>query len=599
MSESSRPALITMASISVVILGLLTVIPFLLPHHGLPTAFYSEWAAFAIGFAACFPFFLCRTFWRDLEVPHTAIYLFAIILLIALQALVIDHAYVAQALLPGIYLTWALLLVVLCAWIRTQLGLDRAITVIAWLITIGGALQAAVGLVQYFDISGQLALLIDMKGQASVFGNTGQRNHFATQITFASFAIVYLHATDRVNRAFAISLLILYALVLTMSSSRAAAIFLVAGFLLSFISYRATRNSIHRRLLQGTSLILVLFLLFQYLLPFLNDWLKLLLNIMGLDIGGIDALVAFQRNAADGIDLRTSEWHKAWLMFLESPIWGIGIGHYGWYGFGYQALPEFAAISKAELFHHSHNLVMQVLAELGIVGLLLLVSMIVTWLRQVLPHWKNPSYWLIFILLIVLLLHSSVEFPLWYSYFLGIAAILLGLGNEKTLKTTFTPTLGQFAAGASLLLSAAILAITFRGFQDLTEINGLILTSTPQETSAMLHAISRNPLLTPLAEAITIQTAKPDRNALDKQLLMATRVMQYRPGPRSINQQIVYLALSNKSAEAFVLLKKAFIVYPTEFSKFACSWKSTKAQEVRSLWQEAQKQIDDTIECPT
>ena len=150
---------------------------------------------------------------------------------------------------------------------------------------------------------------------------------------------------------------------------------------------------------------------------------------MGFDVSGFDTLVMLQRSAADGIDVRVSEWRKAWLMFMESPLWGIGIGNYGWYSFNYQALPEFAAVPK-DLFHHSHNLIMQVLAELGVAGLLLLVFMAIGWLRQVLPLWKNPSHWLILILIIVLLLHSNVEYPLWYSYFLGIAAVLLGLGSE-------------------------------------------------------------------------------------------------------------------------------------------------------------------------
>ncbi len=370
-------------------MGLIAVIPFLLPHHGLATAFYSEWAAFALGSIACFPF-LRKTFWLHLEIPHSAIWLFAVAVLIAIQTLFVDHAYVTQALLPGIYIAWAMVLVVLCAWIREQLGFERSVAVLAWMLVIGGALSAMVGLVQYFDVSGELASVVDQKSD-SVYGNIGQRNHFATQITLASFALIYLHATDRANRTLAITLLALFALILTASSSRAATVYIVAGFLLSLISWRAAKTPIHRRLLQGSGLLLVLFLLFQYLLPPLNDWLKLLLAAMGFDVSGLDTLVMLQRSATEGIDVRVSEWHKAWLMFLESPLWGIGIGNYGWYSFNYQALAEFAAVPKAALFHHSHNLIMQVLAELGVTGLLLLVFMAMAWLRQVLPLSGKPQ----------------------------------------------------------------------------------------------------------------------------------------------------------------------------------------------------------------
>ncbi len=599
MNDTFRPAHTKTASVSLVLMGLIAVVPFLLPYHKLPlTAFHSEWTAFALGVTACFAF-LSKDFWRHLKIPYSAIWLFALVVLIALQALFIEHVYVTQALLPGIYISWAVVLVTLSAWIREQLGLDRAIMVLAWIIFIGGTLQTLTGLMQYFDIYGQFADLVEAKQGASIHGNINQRNHFATQIALACFALIYLHATGRVNRVLTAALLILFSFALTVSSSRAAAAYILGGLLLSFFSYRTARISVHYRLLRGMVLLLSSFLTIQFFLPLLNDWLKQLLSALGFDISRLEILTALQRGAAEGIDLRISELHKAWLMFLESPLLGIGIGHYGWYSFNYQALPEFSTISKTVPFQHSHNLVMQVLAELGIAGFLLLLFMAVAWLRQILPSWKEPSHWLIIVLLLALLLHSSIEFPLWYSYFLGLAAILVGLGSEKALKIRFTPWLGQLTTGAVLFLSGAILVITFLGFRDISNVNQLIFTSTPQGASATLHAISRNPLLTPWAEAAIAQHGTPNGAVLDQQLAMTTRVVEYRPGPVDVNRQIIYLTLANKSTEASALLKKAFAVYPEAFSKYACHWKQAPAKEARDLWKEAEKLTGRTMKCQT
>jgi len=597
MQSPSHQDHVKAALASLIVVGLIAVIPFLLPHYGLATAFYSEWAAFALGVMACFPL-LRKTFWLHLEIPHSAIWLFAIAVLIAIQTLFVDQAYVTQALLPGIYIAWATVLVVLSFWIREQLGIERAVAVLAWMLLIGGALHAMVGLVQYFDVSGELASMVDRRSD-SVYGNIGQRNHFATHITLASFALIYLHATGRANRASAIALLTLFALVLTASSSRAAAIYIVAGFILSLTSYRAAKTSIHRQLLQGTGLLLVLFLVFQYLLPLFNDWLKLLLGAMGFDVHGLDALVMLQRDAADGVDVRISEWRKAWMMFMESPLWGVGIGNYGWHSFVYQALPEFSAVPKGGLFHHSHNLIMQVLAELGIAGLFLLLFMATSWFRQVLPHWKNPSHWLILTLIIVLLLHSNVEYPLWYSYFLGIATVLLGLGSKGALKIEFTPSLGQFTTGVTLIFSGAMLLITLLGLQDLIQVHRLIVTTTPQQAFATLQAVAKNPLLTPWAEVAIAQQWAPDGDRIEEQLLLATRVMQYRPNPHNVNRKIVYLALAGRSTEAVVLMKKTLVVYRSEFPKYACNWKLAPTKEVQRLWKEADKLTEGTIECQT
>lgn len=582
------------ASASLIVVGLIAVIPFLLPHYGLATAFYSEWVAFALGAMACFPL-LRKTFWLHLEIPRVAIWLFAIAVLIAVQALFVEQTYVTQALLPGIYIVWATILVVLGFWIRNQLGIERAVIMLAWIFLVGGALHATIGFVQYLNVPGELASMIDRRSD-SVYGNIGQRNHFATHITLASFALIYLYAMGRVYRTFAIALLALFALVLTASSSRAAVVYIISGVSLSLVSYRATKTPIHRRLLQGTGLLLVLFFLFQYLLPPLNDWLKRPLGVIGFEVNALDTLVMLQRSAAEGIDVRVSELHKAWLMFMGSPLWGVGIGNYGWHSFMYQALPEFSAVPQGALFHHSHNLIMQVLAELGIVGLLLLASLGLVWLRQVLPHWKTTSCWLILTLTMVLLLHSAVEYPLWYSYFLGMVAILLGLGSGEGVKIKFTPSLGQFTAGSILIFSGAMLAITLLGLQDLVHIHRLAIVA-PQQAFATLRAVAKNPLLTPWAEVAIAQQWAPDEDRIEEQLLLATRVMQYRPNPHNVNRQIVYLALAKQPAEAAALMQKTLVIYRSEFPKYACNWKFAPTKEVQYLWKEADKLTEGTIEC--
>ncbi len=581
---------------SLIVAGLIAIIPFSLPHHGLATSFYSEWTAFVLGVAACFPF-LRKVFWLHLRIPHAAIWLFLFTVLIAVQTLFVNHAYVTQPLLPAIYIAWATILIILSFWIREQLGLERAIVILAWALLAGGAAHALLGLVQYFDIYGKLAPIIDQRTSPSIYGNIGQRNHYATQISLASFALIYLHATDRTNRALTITLLALFALVLTASGSRAAAVYIVTGVLLSLIFCFAAKTLFHRRLLQATGLLLALFLLFQYLLPLFNDQLKLLLDALGFDTSGLDIHVLWQRNTVEGIDARISELHKAWLMFLEVPLWGIGIGNYGWYSFNYQVLPEFTGVTQGNLFHHSHNLMMQVLAEFGAIGLLLLLALTVSWLRQTLPHWKNPSHWLILALAIVLLLHSFVEYPLWYSYFLGIAAVLIGLGSEKTLKVEFTPRLGQFTAGAILILSGAILTITLLGVHDLSYIHRFFATETPQQVMARLHAISKNPLLTPWAEISIAQYQVPDREKIEDQLLLTTRVVQYRPNSYNVNRQIIYLGLAGKSAEASALMRKSFAAYPADFSRYACGWKLSPVEETRFLWAEADKITGNKLTC--
>src|SRR5204862_5748709 len=130
------------STLSLGCIGLIAVIPLLSPHHGLPLqSFYDEWLALALGFIGCIAF-LNRRFWADFCIPHVALYTLALLVIIVAQGAIIPHPYLAQTLVPAIYLTWAILLMVLATWLKNRFGLERVVTTFAWFLIIGGLLQA-------------------------------------------------------------------------------------------------------------------------------------------------------------------------------------------------------------------------------------------------------------------------------------------------------------------------------------------------------------------------------------------------------------------------------------------------------------------------
>lgn len=577
----------TAAYLSLMLVGLIYVIPFLQPFRMLPLAgFYSEWLAIALGTGACLAFLL-RAFWERLAVPRIALYLLGLVILIGTQSIFIKHAYVAQALLPVLYLSWAIVLVALAGWLREHIGLEKIVFTLAWFILVGGALQSLVGFAQYLDMPGWLAGWVNLSGGRGVFGNVGQRNHFATQIIFASIALVYLFAHTRLSSILAFVLTGLFAVALTLSGSRAALLYASAIFALAAVSYWKARDAIHLRFVSMSGLLLVSFLLAQYFLPPFSEWLKQVLLELGFDFSQMGLLTALERSPVQGIDLRLSEWHKAWLMFLQSPILGVGVGHYGWHSFLYQSTPEFAAVTKQELFHHSHNLFMQVLAEMGGIGLLLLIALLWGWLRQYAKDWLRPTHWFIGVSLLVLFIHSNLEYPLWYSYFLGIAVLLLGLGDRRMIKLSFTPRLGQITAGIVLLFVGAILAITFTGYQKLANVNMLIATTGPEQAARMLRSVANNSLLKPWAEAIMATHGVMDKSIIEQQLALTTRVMLHHPNPIKVRRQIQYLAAAGQTGEAIVLLRQAATAYPTHMADYICLWQAMPDKELRPILDEA------------
>lgn len=565
-----------MTHLSVVLLGLVISLPLLYPIRLLPVpSFYSEWLAIALGVGAGLVVLVTR-FWQNLSIPRTAWHLSWLLGWIALQALFVKHPYTTQALLPALYLAWAILLVVVVGWLRRQLGSEKVLGTLAWFLLVGGTLQALVGLSQYLGHYGWLAGWFNVTQQGSVVGNIAQSNHFAVHVMLATLALIYLHARHRLGCALAGPLLLLFAITLTLAGSRSVWLYATGALGLSFVAYWRTREQIHRTMAIGSALLLAIFIAAQFFTPLVNEWLNLKINTV------------MQRGITDAIQPRLAEWHKAWLIFLQSPIIGVGIGHYGWHSFNLHALPEFVNIPSDTIFRHPHNLFAAIASETGVVGLTLLVVMLASWLRQFSRNWLVPANWFVASVLLVLFIHSNLEYPLWYSYFLGIAAIFMGISDDRIVRIVFTPRLGQVAAASALTLIFAILAVTYAGFRDLTNVNMLVLEMGPEQTAARVTAISKNPLLTPTAETILATHGQPGEDEIARQLALTTRVMHHHPNPIKVRRQIIYLALAGHTEESALLMRQAAAAYARPFAYFACALQETTDERIRPLVTEAE-----------
>jgi O-antigen ligase len=589
------------AHLALALIGLITVVPPTQPFHDLPlTSFYSEWLTFVLGFAAGIALTV-RGFWSNLTIPKVTLPLVGLVALSAVQYFLVQQAYLSQALAPALYLSWAILLVALASWLRFQLGTEYVLRVFAWFMLCGGILHALLGLAQYLDLPGYLAAWLDYNPPGTALsGNFGQANHFATQLMLASIALIYLFAIGRLSISLALPLATLLAFLLALSASRSVFLYLGAVVLLSAFGYWHTREPVYRRFLLMSSLLLTVFGLAQFLLPPLSRWLHQVMIDSGFSAGGLRLLTAIAKTQlAGGIELRMSEWHKAGLMFLQSPVWGVGLGSYGWYSFDYQALPQFAMIAKPNLFHHSHNLFTQFAAETGTIGLLLLFTLLWGWIKQYVADWRIQTNWFVGACLAVLFIHSNLEYPLWYSYFLGIAAFLLGVSDKRTINIKFTPLLGQITSAIALLLISAILLSTFVGYQTIVHANSLIYRTTPEHAAQIIQTVARNPLLTPWAEQVMATHGIPEKSMITRQLALTTRVMLYRPNPIKVRRQITYLALAGKTDDAIALLNMAVSAYPTHLSAYVCIWQNMHDEEMRPIIEHAKQRMAAPLSCTT
>ena len=579
----------TGAWISLVLVGLLSVLPFLQPNHVAPLqTFYEEWLALALGVAACLGF-LSRRFWSRIQVPYVALYCLALIVVVVLQGIIIPYPYIAQILLPGIYLVWAVLLMVLAAWLRTVFGIERVAIVFAWFVFCGALLHSFAGLIQYLGIGGWLGEFVVYKVGAAVYGNVAQGNLFAAHLTLGAAALMFLFSREKLSTTLSIALITFFAFIVTLSGSRAVALYAIGLVGLSAVGYFKTRDRAHRRLLSMSSYLLIAFVCSQFLLIWLNPWLAEQLADITLNSDLSDYSSALNKLPAtsSGLELRTSEAKKAWTMFTQSPVLGVGVGNYAWDSYDLQSLPEFRSVLKLQLFSHSHNIFTQLLSETGILGLGIFIFLIAGWVRQFRHTPPSSHAWFIVSALLVLFLHSNLEYPLWYSFFLGIAAFLLALGDTRTIQFAFSPHLGRTTLVMALMLIGSTLITTLISFRQISELPSPHINM--QEQVNMLLAHGRNPILNPYADIVLAAMMPMTKDAIEDKLAVTTRVFHRNPDWYKAYKQTAFLALSGKIDESKELLDKVALTYPDKLVPYLAELKNLPDPEIQQLRKHGEK----------
>ena len=125
-------------------------LPFLLSHHAYPLpTFYQEGLAIALGLLAVGAILLAHPR-AGLVIPHSALWLLAFAAVLGLQVELELVAYYEQAVMGGLYVLWAAMLLWLGSELRRSLSLERICEVLAFALLLAGMLNAVFGLLQYF-----------------------------------------------------------------------------------------------------------------------------------------------------------------------------------------------------------------------------------------------------------------------------------------------------------------------------------------------------------------------------------------------------------------------------------------------------------------
>jgi len=438
--------------------------------------------------------------------------------------------------------------------------------------------SGAIGLVQYFDLEAPLFPWVDIARPGQAFANLRQTNQLATLLAIGLLALGWLARNGRVQRGLAVAMAALLITALAATASRTGLVQLLVLALLAVVWSRAgaPRWRAWRMALAALSIYLVAALLLPWLARELLgiDGRSVLVRMTGEEIGCSSRLVLW-RNVLHLIALRP------WLG------WGWGELDYAHYITLYDG-PRFC-----EILDNAHNLPLQLAVELGVPVAIAVCGAVAWWLWRSRP-WREreAARQLAWGVLLVIGLHSLLEYPLWYGPF-QIAA-LLSLWLLWATRRGGKLSIGPWLAGPRRSMGVLLLAAAAFAGWDYWRVSQVFL---PEEARAAawrsdpLAAARASLFFRGAARFAEVTTRTPTRDNAAWMLPAAERTLHFSPEPSVIVRVIEAAALLGKDELVLAHLTRFKAAFPAEWQR----WSQDNARIIegaRALRQGAAGQVD-------
>lgn len=275
-----------------------------------------------------------------------------------------------------------------------------------------GMLNAAIAAIQVFSpgwADGSWIANSSIPGRA--VGNLRQPNHLSSLLMWAAIGGIGLVEMRRLTvRAGAVFLSVtVFAIVLTASRTGLVGVLLLAVWAL-----------VDRRLTVATRR-----MLFASPLIYASGWASMAAwsRVAHATFGGEQRLAEADLSAS-----RFAIWSDTLSLIREQPWTGVGFGEFN-FAWTLSVMPR----RPTAFFDHTHNLPLQLAVELGIPVALLVLGLLIAglWRGIVRARSDNADASLAarcgLAMLVLIGVHSLLEYPLWYSYFLLPTAFVFGL----------------------------------------------------------------------------------------------------------------------------------------------------------------------------
>lgn len=280
------------------------------------------------------------------------------------------------------------------------------------------------------------------------------------------------------------------------------------------------------------------------------------------------------RVAAEGFSSRLYEWKKACLIFKDNPLLGVGWKNYAAQSYKYDqyfSLSEF--VSSGKLFLHSHNIILQLLAETGIVGTLIIITSFLVMIKHLFRLPENIESLSLISIILVSIIHSILEYPLWYIYFFYPFFILVKLSQDNMEHKYFQATCKTRLSVA--ILSIFLFLIVFSQiiyYGNLVKISKQCSKNKNQTIQVLHNFSSQHIFLSYFADKLSLQCVGsfPNKEQLNQFSWLENTIEKtnsFRPfSAQNLQKSVVYY-FSGSLKDAQIQAENAWKHYPKRLDK--------------------------------
>jgi O-antigen ligase len=531
--------------------GLALSVPLLVPFHTYPfTTFYSEWTAFLLGLVAAAFALLGRK--EPPRLPWLGLALIGFCAVVLIQIPLGMVTYPEKSFVGICYALWAAVLVWAGAALRERYSLERTCLWLQVALAAGGWLVAMGGFMQFFEIHAFFGQFVEQVKGAGMYGAVAQRNLFANYVACGLVSTCFLFGRRRIGIALVALLAIPMAIAMAYSGSRGAWVYVVVlAIVAGWASIKRREQAGGWRLLAASCMTISIFALFR----------------LGPAAEVIDrgADTAWYLGAGGGLAPRLFLAVHSWLMFEAHPLLGVGYGEFAWNLF--QNAVHFEGRPTPGIDRNAHNVALQLLAETGLAGFLVVAAGAIAWARDVWRRGVSIEVLWIVTVLAIQAAHSMVEFPLWYSSFLGITSLLAGVVAERGVPFGVSR-LGKYLKPAIVMVGFVVLGVVWRDYRNFEswfdETQRMQRAHQPlrPEQFQSLVELHRTSLFAPYFEMMITEVMTVDPDLLQQKLQLNAEAMHMFPLPSAACRQAILLAISGDGAAGWEQWRRLRVVYP-------------------------------------